>query len=335
MDRQSHDALLAEVARLEAALEDVRRDVEGLSPCQDGCRRLDSVQQTISEQVSAQVHEEVRSLVYGSQLTVRGGASGDSADLPESLLHWLSQQYISGADLQASLASLELSILQNISLEQQHSDETVREAVLHTAGAAGAAITQEDVQVIVKNALRLFSQDRTGLADFALESGGGSILSTRCSETYETKAALLSLFGVPLWYFSQSPRAVIQPDVHPGNCWAFRGSTGFLVIRLSMRIFPTAFTLEHIPKSLAPSGSLHSAPRDFSVYGLDEESQESGTLLGTYTYKEDGEALQTYPVTEESDRTFQIIEVHVSTNWGHPEYTCMYRFRVHGTPADA
>lgn len=99
----------------------------------------------ISEQVSAQVHEEVRSLVYGSQLTVRGGASGDSADLPESLLHWLSQQYVSGADLQASLASLELSILQNISLqlEQQHSDETVREAVLHTAGAAGAAITQE------------------------------------------------------------------------------------------------------------------------------------------------------------------------------------------------
>lgn len=39
---------------------------------------------------------------------------------------------------------------------------------------------------------------------------GGSILSTRCSETYETKTALMSLFGFPLWYFSQSPRAVIQ-----------------------------------------------------------------------------------------------------------------------------
>ncbi len=30
----------------------------------------------------------------------------------------------------------------------------------------------QDVHVIVQNALRLFSQDRTGLADFALESGG-------------------------------------------------------------------------------------------------------------------------------------------------------------------
>lgn len=30
----------------------------------------------------------------------------------------------------------------------------------------------QDVHVIVQNALRLFSQDRTGLADYALESGG-------------------------------------------------------------------------------------------------------------------------------------------------------------------
>ncbi|XP_036937292.1 SUN domain-containing protein 1-like isoform X8 [Acanthopagrus latus] len=336
VDRQSHDALLAVVARLEAALEDLRRDVTGLSGCRDGCRHLDRIQQMISDQVSVQVREEVRTLVYGNQLTVGGGASGDQAGLPESLLQWLSQQYVSGADLQASLSSLELRILQNISLqlEQHRSEETVTEAVLHAAEAAGASVTREDVHVIVQNALRLFSQDRTGLADYALESGGGSILSTRCSETYETKAALLSLFGVPLWYFSQSPRAVIQPDVHPGSCWAFRGSKGFLVIRLSMRILPTAFSLEHIPKALAPSGTLRSAPRDFRVYGLDDESQERGELLGTYTYDEDGEALQTYPVTEESDRAFQVIEVQVLSNWGHPDYTCMYRFRVHGTPGD-
>ncbi|XP_039990510.1 SUN domain-containing protein 2-like isoform X7 [Xiphias gladius] len=334
VDRQSHDALLAEVERLEAALEGVRRDVEGLSGFQDGCQRLDRIQQTISAQVSTQVREEVRALVYGNQLKVGGG--GDSATLPESLLQWLSQQYVIGADLQVALASLELRIVQNISLqlEERRSEEMVREAVLQNTGAAEATVTQEDVQVIVKNALQLFSQDRTGLADYALESGGGSILSTRCSETYETKAALLSLFGVPLWYFSQSPRAVIQPEVNPGNCWAFRGSKGFLVIRLSMRILPTAFSLEHIPKALAPSGTLRSAPRDFSVYGLDDESQDSGKLLGTYAYDEGGEALQTYPVTEENDQAFQIIEVQVLSNWGHQEYTCMYRFRVHGTPSD-
>lgn len=46
--------------------------------------------------------------------------------------------------------------------------------------------------------------------DFSFKPAGGSILSTRCSETYETKTALMSLFGLPLWYFSQSPRVVIQ-----------------------------------------------------------------------------------------------------------------------------
>ncbi|CAJ1081343.1 SUN domain-containing protein 1-like isoform X9 [Xyrichtys novacula] len=333
VDRQSHDALLAEVARLEAVLEDMRRDVEVLSGCTAGCRELDRIQQTVSAQVSSQVHEELRTLLYGNQLTLRGGAS---AELPESLLQWISQRYISEADLQEALSSLELRILRNVSvqLERRHSDGNIRGSVPNATEAAGAALTEKDVHVIVKNALRLFDQDRTGLADYALESGGGSILSTRCSQTYETKAALLSLFGVPLWYFSQSPRVVIQPDVHPGNCWAFKGSKGFLVIRLSMRILPTAVSLEHIPKTLAPSGMLLSAPRDFSVYGLDDEGQEEGKLLGTFTYDEEGESLQTYPVSEENEEAFQIIEVQVLSNWGHQDYTCLYRFRVHGTPAD-
>ncbi|XP_021180459.2 SUN domain-containing protein 1 isoform X5 [Fundulus heteroclitus] len=330
VDKHSQDALQTDVSRLEAALVDVRRDVAGLSGCQDSCQQLDSIQQMISEQLSVLIREEVRALVYGNQLT----QETDYA-LPESLLHWLSQQFVSEADLQEALSSLEFSILQNIGRrlkqQQQHGEEGVREAHLDTDGNG---VTKEEVHVMVKEALRLFSHDRTGQADYALESGGGSIISTRCSETYETKAALLSLFGVPLWYFSQSPRAVIQPDVHPGNCWAFRGSTGFLVIQLSMMILPTAVTMEHIPKTLAPGRTLHSAPRDFSVYGLRDEHEESGKLLGNYTYDEDGEDLQTFPISDENNEAFQIIEVQVLSNWGHPEYTCMYRFRVHGTPSD-
>lgn len=42
-------------------------------------------------------------------------------------------------------------------------------------------------------------------------------MSTRCSETYETKTALISLFGVPLWYFSQSPRVAIQVSRCPDH----------------------------------------------------------------------------------------------------------------------
>lgn len=311
----SHDALLADMARLEVALEDVRRGVQGLSGA------LERIQQT----VSARVREEVRVLVYGNQLTMGGGAPGDGGGAPESLLQWLSLRYVSGADLQAALDSLELSILKNLSLHRGEQEEE-QEEVLH------GGVTQEDVRGIVRNALRLFSQDRTGLADFALESGGGSVL--RSSESHRAKVALYSLFGVPLWYFSQSPRAAIQPDVQPGNCWAFSGAAGVLVLRLAARIRPTSFSLEHLPRALAPTGeSLSSAPRDFSVYGLEDEAQEGGRLLGSFTYDEAGDALQTFGVLEDRG-AFQIIELQVSSNWGHQEYTCLYRFRAHGTPQE-
>ncbi|XP_076607797.1 SUN domain-containing protein 1 isoform X10 [Chaetodon auriga] len=338
--QEDHDALLVEVQRLEAELGKVRQDLQGVLGCKGKCEQLDALQESISAQVSSQVRKELQALFFGS-----GGTGEEEGAVPESLIHWLSQRYVSTPDLQASLASLEMSILRNVSLQMElHRAQTLGEAesqaktlvqtvtgtVQHTAATEG--LTEEQVKLIVQNALRLYSQDRTGQVDYALESGGGSILSTRCSETYETKTALMSLFGLPLWYFSQSPRVVIQPDVYPGNCWAFKGSQGYLVIRLSLRILPTSFCVEHIPKALSPTGNITSAPRNFTVFGLDDEYQEEGKLLGHYTYQEDGESLQTFPVMEQNDKTFQIIEVRVLSNWGHPEYTCMYRFRVHGEP---
>uniref|UniRef100_A0A2H6NPH9 SUN domain-containing protein n=2 Tax=Micrurus TaxID=8634 RepID=A0A2H6NPH9_9SAUR len=234
------------------------------------------------------------------------------------------------------MRDLEMQILRNITLQRSIANSKVTtEIVTNVVNEAGiVGITEAQAQVIVNNALRLYSQDKTGIVDFALESGGGSILSTRCSETYETKTALLSLFGVPLWYFSQSPRVVIQPDMYPGNCWAFKGSQGYLVIRLSMTIYPTSFCLEHIPKSLSPTGNITSAPKDFLVYGLENEYQEEGILLGQYTYDQDGEPLQMFPVSETSEKAFQIVELRIFSNWGHAEYTCLYRFRVHGRTAE-
>ncbi|NWY91715.1 SUN1 protein, partial [Loxia curvirostra] len=126
----------------------------------------------------------------------------------------------------------------------------------------------------------------------------------------------------------------VQPDMYPGNCWAFKGSQGYLVVRLSMKIYPTAFTLEHIPKTLSPTGNITSAPRNFAVYGLEEEYQEEGKLLGEYVYDQDGEPLQMFPVMGKNEEAFQIVELRIFSNWGHAEYTCLYRFRVHGKPAE-
>ncbi|XP_042720461.1 SUN domain-containing protein 1 isoform X7 [Lagopus leucura] len=320
-DGDEHNQLLSRVKKLELELSQVKSELSTGESVKTSYEKID----VIHEKVDAQVKESVKMMVFGDQ----------HKDFPESLLQWLTSNFVTRSDLQTLLQDLELQILKNITLQmavtnQRITSEVVTNAV-NNAGISG--ITEAQAQIIVNNALKLYSQDKTGMVDFALESGGGSILSTRCSETYETKTALISLFGIPLWYFSQSPRVVIQPDVYPGNCWAFKGSEGYLVVRLSMKIYPTAFSLEHIPKTLSPSGNITSAPRKFSVYGLDDEYQEEGTFLGQYVYDQEGEPLQMFTV-EKSENVFQIVELRILSNWGHAEYTCLYRFRVHGKPAE-
>ncbi|XP_050569810.1 SUN domain-containing protein 1 isoform X7 [Cygnus atratus] len=317
-----HNQLLSRVKKLELELSQVKSELLTGESVKTSCEKID----VIHEKVDAQVKESVKMMFFGDQ----------HEDFSESLLQWLTSNFVTKSDLQTLLRDLELQILKNItqhmSVTNQRITSEVVTNVVNNAGISG--ITEAQAQIIVNNALKLYSQDKTGMVDFALESGGGSILSTRCSETYETKTALISLFGIPLWYFSQSPRVVIQPDMYPGNCWAFKGSEGYLVVRLSMKIYPTAFTMEHIPKTLSPSGNITSAPRNFSVYGLDDEYQEEGVLLGQYIYDQEGEPLQMFPVMEKSNNVFQIVELRILSNWGHAEYTCLYRFRVHGKPAE-
>lgn len=101
---------------------------------------------------------------------------------------------------------------------------------------------------------------------YSYVSIGGVILSTRCTETFSSHRPRLSIWGFSLWSEPNNPRVVIQPGIVPGQCWSFRGFDGYLVIQLSRKILPTAFTMEHIPKSLAPDGQIDSAPRNFTVY---------------------------------------------------------------------
>ncbi|XP_029432955.1 SUN domain-containing protein 1 isoform X9 [Rhinatrema bivittatum] len=311
--------LMNKINQLELELAQIKTDLLDWQSLKTSCEKVDIT----NEKVDARIKEFVKMTIFGNK-----------EELPESLLQWLSSNFVSKNSIQDLLQELELKVLKNIT---HHISITQRlptpDAMASSVTAGISGITEEQAHMIVNNALKLYSQDRIGMVDFALESGGGSILSTRCSETYETKTALMSLFGIPLWYFSQSPRVVIQPDIYPGNCWAFKGSQGYLVVRLSMMIYPAAFTLEHIPKTLSPTGNITSAPKDFAVYGLENEFQEEGKLLGQFVYKQNGDPLQTFRVMVENEDPFQIVELRVFSNWGHNEYTCLYRFRVHGKPS--
>lgn len=58
----------------------------------------------------------------------------------------------------------------------------------------------------------------------------------------------------------------LQPEIHPGQCWALKGSHGYLVIQLSGWVKPTSFSVEHIDRRLSPTGKIESAPKEFQVY---------------------------------------------------------------------
>uniref|UniRef100_A0A8C0QF08 Sad1 and UNC84 domain containing 2 n=1 Tax=Canis lupus familiaris TaxID=9615 RepID=A0A8C0QF08_CANLF len=270
---------MKELGRLEGQLTGLRQELAALSLKQSSV--ADQVG-LLPQQLQA-VRDDVESQfpAWVSQFLLRGGGTRTGL--------------LQREEMQAQLQELENKILAHVAEMQ---GKSAREAAaslgltLQKEGVIG--VTEEQVQRIVNQALKRYSEDRIGMVDYALESGGASVISTRCSETYETKTALLSLFGIPLWYHSQSPRVILQPDVHPGNCWAFQGPQGFAVVRLSARIRPTAVTLEHVPKSLSPNSTISSAPKDFSIFGFDEDLQQEGTLLGQFTYDQDGEPIQTF-----------------------------------------
>ncbi|NXE00530.1 SPAG4 protein, partial [Chaetorhynchus papuensis] len=124
--------------------------------------------------------------------------------------------------------------------------------------------------------------------------------------------------------------------VFPGNCWAFKGHQGQVVIRLPARVHLTAITVQHITKEASPSGTVISAPKDIAVFvslpGISVDAdREEETLLGMFTYNTEKDPIQTFPLKNMLlPRAFSRVKLLVKSNWGNPWYTCIYRVQVHG-----
>src|SRR5690606_33279769 len=121
------------------------------------------------------------------------------------------------------------------------------------------------------------------------------------------------------------PSTILDPDTSLGNCWAFTGSTGYVVVQLSNPVIPEAFSIDHVHESISPDFS--SAPREFQVVGYEFDSTD-GKVLGKFEYKKGKGAVQTFPVKEE--KSFLIYKLHILSNYGNKDFTCLYRLRIHG-----
>lgn len=169
--------------------------------------------------------------ILGFKETTPGGAPLEDIDLQ----NWVRSMFVAKDYLEERLFALneatDNKILDEIDrsgmLLMRDINERLK-SVTALKEQINTALSEEDVHKIVKSVLDIYDADKTGLVDFALESAGGQILSTRCTENYRTKSAQLSIFGIPLWYPTNTPRIAISPQVQPGECWAFQSFPGYL-----------------------------------------------------------------------------------------------------------
>ncbi|XP_059689988.1 sperm-associated antigen 4 protein-like [Gavia stellata] len=201
--------------------------------------------------------------------------------------------------------------------KQSQEMQQLRDEVVSLAAEIGSM--KKEVQQI-KEAMSAVTQ----MSDWALKSAGAAINLQRSSSS---SAWLCRVF----WFLCPPPLldTFVQPDASPGYCWPFQGSRSEVLIQLPTQIRPMAVTIQHTSKIDSLLGPVSSAPRDFTVSGLDEEGEDEA-LLGTFTYTVQKKPTQTFLLQNGIPRAFRFLKLVIQSNWGKPGYTCIYRVQVHG-----
>jgi len=147
------------------------------------------------------------------------------------------------------------------------------------------------------------------------------------------------------------PEMALSGSNNPGQCWAFAGYSGQLGIQLPVPVRVISFIIEHTwDKSFAES-----APRNVVLWGLvptdgiDPDppmrntsssplqhqfgASHVGIQLASVVFDAiQGQPRQTFPLRHTATRRhFDHLVAQILGNWGHPDYTCLYRLEIHGS----
>ncbi|XP_074995279.1 SUN domain-containing protein 3-like [Calonectris borealis] len=240
-----------------------------------------------------------------------------------------------GEGLSESL-TLQLRKLQEERYHLQWSARDVAERALHEAlkQAKLPGFTGWAAQEIINQVLEKVEESQAPMPDYALRSSGAAVIHSRTSPSFRNTKGKVFLFSLPVVDYMRSPEVILEPENHPGNCWPFPGSQGQVYIKLAAPIIPRAVSMDHVSGTAFHGDTISKAPKDFAVYGLKEEHEEEGTFLGQFTFLAALNPSQTFQLKQELSGFVNYIRLQVLSNWGHPDYTCLYRFRVHGDPPE-
>ncbi|KAJ1342871.1 hypothetical protein BSLG_002530 [Batrachochytrium salamandrivorans] len=233
----------------------------------------------------------------------------------------------------------------------------------------GPTLSQDAIEVlihrVVASALEDYRADVLAIPDYALRSAGARVVSDLTSSTFSEsfKPEFLNRLAKAVDVrktSGQFPATALSQDISPGNCWAMAGSSGTLGIYLAESIIPTDITIEHSPIQTSIGNRHKSAPRHFELWAvfdvkafasLDLSSDvvrrrvlpmrpdtlsnkrpapPAGVLLGDFEFDPVKNSMRVYPLHRVLDIRVATVVVRFKSNWGHPNWTCIYRVRIHG-----
>ncbi|KAH7476942.1 hypothetical protein PRIC2_000815 [Phytophthora ramorum] len=247
------------------------------------------------------------------------------------------QALSSSADALRSLDATDPGILRVIEVAVQAVEIKKTGRVDHAALANGASVIHSERDLLY--------QDVFSPVQFFTQLVGLNVVEEDdrfTSPSYRRAPApllglLLSSGEIPWWLSRHNgrPETAISETMEMGSCWGIAGSYGRLSVKFSQQIVADSITIDHIPAQIAFDFS--SAPNEFRILGISGHPlRETVELIpfGNFSYAGNGPASQTFKLTSPLSQRSAIdgITLEVLSNHGHPEYTCLYRFRVHGQP---
>jgi hypothetical protein len=176
---------------------------------------------------------------------------------------------------------------------------------------------------------------------------GGSPIKTLTSATYSPPSR--KRYTIFSWFAREdhSPALALTDGLEPRQCWAFRGDIGQLGIQLTQAIRVSSLVVGH-----ANMSSTTSAPRKVILWGLKPvdsgvcaDSGDVGALTPDFGSGHCGIRLlsgihepsrlilyQNFTTNTYHSHHFDRIILQVLGNWGHPDFTCVYRIQIYGNP---
>jgi len=218
--------------------------------------------------------------------------------------------------------------------EEASAQAKLEAAKLRAAGTGWGGGGDAAVRRVVEQYL---DADRVARPDYALNLAGATVLTSLTSPAYYrpiTQRSVLDLLALRS-DVAMPPEVALSPDNQPGNCYALSKPTGTLAVRLAAPLLVSHVTIDHISPAIAYN--IGSAPRRIQLWGYaDANGSGERVDLGIVEYIYDAEQTFNTAQTFEAahDAPIAAVAFEVLSNYGNEQFTCLYRVRVHGTPAE-